>query len=231
MSHATLTMLQFGCRRWSFRGSLVVMLLAALISLPATAQMAPADPLDVATLRGGEMARLPEYCPHTWGYHQGGPERADWFVRLGPMMEHMHHYCWGILKANRAAAPGVTPQVRAGLYGSAISEFQYVLRHAPKEFVLLPEIFYRVGTYHAALGDWVQAIDFFDRSRATKPDYWPAYLETAKLNMSIGRRQQAIEALQSGLQVLPNESQLLEALKRIESKPPATRTPVARGAP
>ncbi|MCW5632281.1 MAG: hypothetical protein KIT17_03015 [Rubrivivax sp.] len=178
----------------------------------------------MATLSGGEMARLPEYCPHTWGYHRGGPERAEWFSRLGPVMEHMHHYCWAILKANRAHGVGVPPQLRDTLLSSAISESHYVIQRAPQDFVLMPEILFRVGTYHAARSEWVQAIEFFDRSRAAKPDYWPPYLETANVNLRIGRRQQAVEALQAGLRVMPEEARLRDALKRIEAMAPAPRS-------
>ena len=116
------------------------MLLGGAIALATAGPVCAGDPLDVATLSRGEMARLPEYCPHTWGYHQGGPERAEWFARLGPMMEHLHHYCWGILKANRANSGGVTPQMRDSLIGSAIGESHYVLRRASQDFVLLPEM-------------------------------------------------------------------------------------------
>lgn len=172
------------------------------------------------------MARLPEYCPHTWGYiNRWGnmPEREGWFVRLGFMMSHMHHYCWGILKFNRASGIGVTPQLRNSLLSSAINESQYVLDRAPSGFVLLPEFLYRVGTYHAALDQWIEAIDHFDRARAAKPDYWPPYLETANLNLRLGRRQHAIDALRAGLGVMPEEGRLREALNRIESMPTTAR--------
>lgn len=213
-------------RNHTSRRRAVAVLLGGVISLFQLDPAYAGDPFDTLTLGAGEMARLPEYCPNTWGYHPrwgNTAERERWFVRLGFMMSHMHHHCWGILKFNRANAIGVTPEMRKSLLGSAIKESHYAIDRAPSGFVLLPEILYRVGTFHAALDEWWEAIDYFDRARAAKPDFWPPYLETANLNLRIGRRQQAIEALRAGLEVMPAEHRLREALDRIESMPTAAR--------
>lgn len=210
----------------------IAVLLAGAASLVQPAHAG--DPFDTLNLTAGELARLPEYCPHTWGYHPrwgNMAEREAWFARLGFMMSHMHHYCWGILKFNRANGIGATPQLRNSLLGSAINESHYVIDRAPNGFVLLPEFLYRVGTYHAALDQWVEAIDYFDRARAAKPDYWPPYLETANLNLRIGRRQHAVEVLRAGLEIMPEESRLREALSRIESKPTPVRGRSPTGSP
>lgn len=195
-------------------------------ALLASALSAHANPLDMSNVLPGEWTRLPEYCPYTIVY-AGGPPRDEWFARLGPSFQHLHHYCWSILKAYRATVPGITPLMRRTLYTSAIDECAYVFRNASKDLILMPEILYRVGTYHVQLENWVEAIEYFNRSRSAKVDYWPPYVEIANVNARLGRQQQAIAVLKEALEVMPGEVRLTEALKRIESMPP-TR---ARSAP
>jgi predicted Zn-dependent protease len=87
--------------------------------------------------------------------------------------------------------------------------------------VLLPEIHLRVGDLLTLLKRPVEALAHFERSMALKPDYWPAYIRLADLNVSLNRRQAAVDVLTDGLTHLPNEPRLLEALNRLKPKPTA----------
>lgn len=186
-------------------------------ALLAASGGAAADPMNPATASAGELARLPEYCHHVWGYTRDPKERANWFIRMGPVFEHMHHYCWGMLKANRAATPGTDPLMRRSLYASAVGECQYVLRNNPDpKFVLLPEIYFRMGEWEAANESWVQAIEYYRQSIALKPDYWPPYVGIAEVEMKLARRDRAVAVLQQGLKVVPDERHLKEALTHAE---------------
>jgi tetratricopeptide (TPR) repeat protein len=138
---------------------------------------------------------------------------------MGETFWHVHHYCYGMLKALRAETMDLSPQVRRALLVSAITEVEYVLRRAPPEFVLLPELYLRVGDYQRKLGLVVDAIGSYERSRAVKPDYWPPYVEQAKLNLSIGRRDAAIQVLEAGLALMPQESRLVEELRAARTAP------------
>jgi tetratricopeptide (TPR) repeat protein len=176
---------------------------------------AAADPMNPATASAGELSRLPDYCNHVWGYYRDAGERANWFARMGPVFEHMHHYCWGMLKANRAAAPGISPTMRRTLYASAVQECHYVLRNNPDPaFVLRPEIFYRMGQWEAANESWVQAMEYYRQSIATKADYWPPYVGIAEIEMKLARRDRAIAVLDEGLKFAPDEPRLKEAMAR-----------------
>jgi tetratricopeptide (TPR) repeat protein len=199
-------------------------LLALSWAAPAAAQLQATDPFDVKRVSAVEWARLPEYCPHTQTYHQGGPAYDNWIARLGFTFSALHHYCWAIIKANRAMALGVEPHVRRALLNSAIEECFYVLRHAAPDFVLLPEIYLRLGQFAAGLEDHARALEFFEKSIGTKVDYWPPYVEIANVNLSIRRRQHAIDALHRGLRVMPGQQQLTTALTRIESDASLGRT-------
>jgi tetratricopeptide (TPR) repeat protein len=173
-----------------------------------------ADPMVALNATRGEIARLPEYCSHVWGYFQDAQERAKWFVRMGPVFEHMHHYCWALVKANRAETPGVDPHLRRSLYASAVGECQYVLRNFPDPaFVLRPEIFYRMGQFEAANESWIQAIEYFEQSIGSKRDYWPPYIGIANIHLRLGRRDRAVTILRAGLDVTPEEPRLLEAMR------------------
>ena len=204
--------------------------LSGLVGIGAAAQ---ADPMNPATATPGELARLPEYCAHVWGYTRDAQARAAWFVRLGPVFEHMHHYCWGLLKANRAEGPGIEPQLRRSLYSSAVRECEYVLRsHPDPAFVLRPEILYKMGLFEAANSRWIEAIEYFQHSIEAKADYWPPYIGIADIHLKLGRREPAIKVLNEGLKASPGEIRLREALKRASENRPATgRTTGSRQTP
>lgn len=175
-----------------------------------------ASPFDASRPSAGEFARLPVYCPHTLAYN--GPDYQVWLARLGNTFSHIHHYCVGLLKANRAEMPGVPAELRKALYASAVQECYYVIDRAPKDFVLLPEIFYMVGTYFVRQEMYVEALDHFAKSKTAKADYWPPYVEAAKVHMRLKQREKALEWLREGLRHLPEEPQLVGALAEIEGR-------------
>ncbi len=166
------------------------------------------------------MARLPQYC--TDRNERNVPEnptpaQAPWVAKMGSAFWAIHHYCWALINANRAEAAGLSPQLRRHLYRWAINDSYYVIKVAAPDFVLLPEIFLRVGQYHVALAEPVEAQDAFNKSRELKPDYWPAYQQLANLNLSLGRRQAAIEVLKEGLERIPGQPALTASLQRISA--------------
>lgn len=198
-------------------------LLALGLSLDSAPVAAGPPEFDVVKVTPGELALLPEYCAVTQDREgrtsQGNARQQPWIAVMGETFWAVHHYCWGLLKAKRAEGPRVSHMLRVNLYASAIDECNYVVNNAPADFVLLPEIFLRIGQYNAAMGNFNEALDYFNRSRTAKRDYWPPYVEIAKLNMGVGLRQPAIDALADGLAVMPNEQRLLDEMKRVRSLP------------
>ena len=182
----------------------------------------------------GEVALIPEYCRDAQGFEtRGFPERptpgqARWIPAMGRSFWAVHHYCWALVGVNRAKRAGVSVQDRKFLYESAVSDGAYVLQNASPDFVLLPEIHLRMGQFYIALGDWGRALDHLNKSWELKPDYWPAYLELATINKAHGRRQAAIDVLNAGLQQVPGQLQLTEALQSLmasDRQAPGKRTP------
>jgi len=165
----------------------------------------------------GELARLPAYCPVSQSFAEGGfpqgplPSQQPWVARMGPGFWAVHHYCWALINAGRAEAPGVARAAREHLLRRAIDDVNYVLRNSPADFVLAPELLLRNGDYHEKLGLPVQAMEFYEMSRRSKPDYWPAYTRLAALQGPLGKREVARQVLDEGLAVLPNHPELTAA--------------------
>lgn len=179
--------------------------------------------MDMRRLSAAEWDQLPEYCRYTemWRTHEDLPTYREWRSRLGPAFDGMHHYCFGIVKGYRASSPALAGQSqhRTALLGSAIDEIEFVLRSAPEDFVLRPEVLLRGGQFAARLEAYPRALEYFEASIKAKTDYWPPYLEIANVNLKIGRRQHAVEVLERGLIMMPAQPQLKAALSRIEAYP------------
>jgi tetratricopeptide (TPR) repeat protein len=197
-------------------------LLVAGLLIP---HLAVADtPLNITR---GEVALLPPYCPDSQtfglqGFREGPhPKQQVWIAEMGQTFWAIHHYCWALVSASRAKRAGVSAQQRVGLYQAAIADSYYVLEHSQPDFVLLPEIYLRMGQFAIGAGDPVRAAEFFEKSRERKPDYWPAYVELANLNISLGRKQVALEAVQAGLLAVPDQANLKELLTRLKTTVPS----------
>lgn len=201
------------------RNSIAALATALLVILPSGALA------QVENITRGELALLPEVCmdvqaiPITgWTQHyRESPRSGFWVSRLGKAFWGMHHYCWALLHLQRAKQPGLPPQQKAHMIRTAIADFYYVIQNADARFVLMPELHYRIGLAHVQLQEPVKAMEAFEQSKATKVDYWPAYVGLADVQASIGRRAEAITVLDEGLKLLPEEPALIEARKRIDA--------------
>ncbi len=198
------------------------LIIATFIALgPAWGQSIPGYPENVSEYDPREVAMLPTYCPYTQLFRErvpGGndPEQVQrWYATMGGTFHHMHHYCWGLMHLNRARFLARDATVRKFNYASAISEFDYVLRHAPGDFVLLPEIITRRGEALLGLGRTAQALAEFERVIELKPDYWPAYAHISDHYRSSGDVAKARKVLEAGLTRSPGAKGLLRRLKEL----------------
>lgn len=185
-----------------------------------------------------ERAVLPVYCKDTMdfaGYgHQWGtnasPLAKTWVAKMGQTFWHMHHYCRGLVKRNRALRAGVSPTERRFLMGSAVGEYAYVVNNVKDpNFVLLPEIYTRIGEAQLVASDPGAADKAFARARAIKPDYWPAYSQWAEYLMQIGKQAEAKQLVKAGLEQAPQARMLIEQYRLLGGKPseivPVVRKP------
>lgn len=185
----------------------------------------------VANMTQGELALTPDFCQDVqtmngWSqFSNPSPRSAHWVGLMGKTFWGMHHYCWALIHLQRANRAGATPQFRNWSIHEAINDFGFVVKIAPADFVLLPEIHYRIGDAYLQLGDVGSAFGEFAKSRELKPDYWPPYVAEANRMLKVGMRKEALELLEQGLALMPNEPNLVAAASRANGgrpKAPAT---------
>lgn len=217
---------------------ITISLLISGVPIPSLAQKPPS----VTAL---ELARLPEYCPHTQSFAPGGfregplPSQVPWIARLGPGFWHLYHYCWALVNAMRADTAGTPAQTRKHLYTRAIADIIYVLQNTTPDFILTPELHLRNGEFYEKLGQLPSAVESFELSRRAKSDYWPAYQRLAALQAKVGLLAAAENTLTEGLAISPGQVQLLTALDELRRRsergvhrtPSAAAAASARGTP
>lgn len=204
----------------------------ALSMLPGAMLAASAVMAQPQNMTPGEVALTHPVCedaqgmPSGWVQHYRHSPRAPyWESVLGKTFWAVHHYCWALIHLQRASRPGLPKQQRDHMVRVAIRDFYYVINEAHRNgedrFALLPELYYRAGEAYVQLNEYPEAMAEFERSRQAKPDYWPPYLAQAQLHMRLGMRTKARELLEAGLQVMPGEPNLGEALRKLGTGAPA----------
>lgn len=211
----------------------IPLIAAAVVALHAGSARA-AEPTNITA---GELALTPSFCQDVqtingWTqYSRESPRSPYWVSIMGKTFWGMHHYCWALINIHRSRAAGLSPQQRHFMIQSAIADYIYVVRIAPPDFVLLPEIFHLIGEAHVMVDEYVPAIEAFQKSISLKADYWPPYEAHAKLLDRVGKRGEALSVLEAGLAVMPNEQRLLDLYVRLGGQPrklrPAAPAPAA----
>jgi tetratricopeptide (TPR) repeat protein len=188
----------------------------------------------------GEIALLPSYCIDTESFSENDPRYAPraklWKQQMGETFLAMHHYCWGLIYMSRARQAKVPASERKWHYDRALNDYEYVLQFAKSDFVLLPEIYLRMGETYVEMKEYGQAVESFNKSLTSKRDYWPAYERWSSLLSKLNKKREAMAKLEEGLRISPNERGLIlpyEALGGnhkafVKSLPPVT---VARSGP
>ncbi len=194
----------------------------------AHGQLIAGYPPEVSAYDVREVAMLPRYCIYTQLFRDkvpGGNDKSTidgWYAQLGPTFHAMHHYCWGIMKTNRAVLLSKDAVTRQFYLNDAIGEFNYVIDHATPDFVLLPEILSKKGENLIRLGRGSAAIAELQRATELKPDYWPPYAQISDYYKELGDKARAREILQTGLKIVPDATALQSRLAQLDV-PAATR--------
>lgn len=189
------------------------------------AQDIPGYPGMIDAYDAREVAMLPPYCKHTQLFRDavpGGNNREEisrWMGIFGPdMYQHMHHYCWGMMATNRAVILARSQQVRMSYLSRSISEFDYVIRHAKDDFLLLPEILARKGENLIRMGRGPAAIAELERAIELRPDYWAPYAHLADFYKQVGEIDDARSALERGLAKAPDAVGLKRRMAELDQK-------------
>lgn len=197
---------------------------AVAVSTSTWSQDVPGYPDSVTAYDSREVAMLPRFCIYTQLFRdkvRGGNNTVEvnrWYGALGPTFHHLHHYCWGLMKTNRATLLSRSAQVRQFYLGDAIKEYDYVIERSPPDFILLPEILTKKGLnlVHLKRGP-VAAIEF-KRAIELNPTYWPPYAHLADYYKESGNLKEAREILEEGLKQAPEAIGLTRRLAELSDK-------------
>ena len=183
----------------------------------------PGYPDSIEAYDTREVAMLPPYCIYTQSFRDRvpGADNPDqikrWHTVMGDTFKAMHHYCWGMMKTNRAILLARTRQTRMFYLHDSIGEFDYVIRSAPKDFVLLPEILTKKGENLIRLGRAPLGIQELTRAIELKPDYWPPYAYLSDHYKAAGDIKKAREVLEKALSFSPDAKGLKMRLAELDA--------------
>ena len=169
-----------------------------------------------------EVAMLPRYCIHTQLFRDrvpGGRNQAEikrLYQVMGSTFHAMHHYCWGLMKTNRANLLARSKQVRDFYLRDSVGEFDYVLDRAPQDFPLRPEIMTKKGENLLRLGKPETAAAVLEEVLQLKPDYWPPYAAMSDHFKVAGDTAKAKEWLKKGLNAAPEAKPLKNRLAELD---------------
>ena len=200
----------------------VALFLAAGASVADTSGLAPGYPDDIQAYDPREVALLPNYCKYTQLFEASVPggsdqvEKQRWKTIMGPTFNAMHHYCWGLMKTNRALLLSRTRQTRTYYLASSVEEFNYVLQRAPADFALNPEILTKKGENLLRLGRNTLGIESLQRAIEMKPDYWPPYAALADFYKKQGDTVKARDLLEKALALAPDAKGLKNRLRELD---------------
>jgi tetratricopeptide (TPR) repeat protein len=210
--------------------------LAFGVSLPGVAQDF-SNPSSITDYDPREVALLPHYCIYTQLFREHVPGGNDitqiqaWRSFMGPEFEAMHHYCFGLMKTNRATLHAQNKDQREFYLTDAITEYDFVLQRVPNDFIVLPEILTKKGENLVRLGREPLALVQFNRAVEVKPDYWTAYGDLSDLYRQQGNIAEARKVLERGLSFSPNAAGLTRRMAELatgaDKKAPRRPSPAA----
>lgn len=209
----------------------------AVLAAPglAVAQGIPGYPEQVQGFDPREVALLPPYCIHTMVFRDriaAGNDAAKlqyWRSVFGSYyFDTMHHYCWGLMKTNRALLLAKDPHLRQFYLSDGISEYDYVLNHVKDDFLLMPEVLTKKGENLVRLGRVPAALVQFERAVSIKPDYWPAHAQIADVHLQARDYEQAEAALKAGLEAAPQAKALQRRMATLKARAGQRKAPAER---
>ncbi len=161
-----------------------------------------------------DFALLPKYCSARSGRPNSNPDK--WKRFIGPMYNHIHHYCSGLDKINKTYRES-HPEMRKRLLNRALGGINYVLERAQPTFILLPEIHTKKGQVLVQLKRYGDAVIEYNSAIRIKHDYVRAYVSLSDLYVKLKKRDSAIEVLQRGLKHKPKSKSLLRRLSKLHN--------------
>lgn len=189
----------------------------------ACAQGIPGYPDTVEGYDPREIGMLPRYCIYTQVFRDrvaGGNNRQmidSWYAQMGQVFHTMHHYCYGLMKTNRAVYLAQNETTRRFYLLDSLTEFDFVIQRAPADFVLLPEILAKKGENLIRLGKGSVGLLELERAIELNPGYWPPYAHLGDYYKSLGDLKTARDWLERGLAQAPDATGLKRRLSELDA--------------
>src|SRR5574340_14207 len=180
-------------------------------------------PLTAATAAGfaptqSELAVLPPYCAAR--LNEPSPAFKSWQDSMGGGFLHIHHYCFALNFVNRARGMA-SARDRQGQLGSALLNFNYVLRNTQPDFYLRPEILMNRGIALSMMNRTGEAIGDLMKSIETDQKQPRDYMTLADVySYKLKNRAKALETITEGLRPNPDSKSLQRRYTELGGKLP-----------
>lgn len=149
-----------------------------------------------------KQQRLPEYCAHMGVLHQGRTaEGRQLRAAYGPDWEHMHHFCWALVDAQK------------GSDHQALANLDYVLRNSSKSFKMRPMVLKQKAQILELNNKLPEAVPVYRELVDVAPDEEDGYLGLARIFLRQGDQSTATEIVNLGLKNIPDSEKLKELIK------------------
>lgn len=171
------------------------------------------------TMSKSEYDLLPVYCRNQGnvsGQHYKPDNEAKWRNALERNYAHIHHYCWAMVHIARSYKAGLSESQRRYSLTTAIADIQYSLERSTEDFVLIPEMYTRLGEAYLGLRDDKNAEAAFEKAWTVNPAYSPAYVWWAQHQLSQGKKREALAIAEDGMKNSPNSKSLDKLIKDIQ---------------
>jgi hypothetical protein len=210
--------------------------LAWLFSLPALLLALPVSAnISGLTFDFKEVAPLPPYCMYTDTFRTRVPggtnmqETRKWRDLIGDPFRHMHHYCFGLVRLNKATFENNTPFMKNRLLRLATGDFTYSIEATDPRHRLMPEFLTKRAEALFRLGNNVLAVPDLKRAIELNPQYWPPYVLLSDIHKAAGEISAAREVLEKGIEFSPESRTLKEKLAELNGAK-GSRRPASSGA-
>lgn len=204
-------------KTWAFVRAVCVVLLLGLIKT---------ENVHAFGMTEAERSLLPPYCRnHRWvGSKSVNPEgEREWMNILGPDYYHMQHYCWAIVSVSRSYRPGLPERVRKHHLELAVADIHFSTDKASPGFVLLPEIYTKLGEAYLGLHDDRNAEIAFRAAWEAKPSYWPPYVWWSQRLLKQGKVRDALLIAEEGKKNAPDAKAIDKLIDDIKMAGKASR--------
>lgn len=181
------------------------------------------SPLRAIEMTEAEYLLLPEFCRaqgNVSKYFEKyliAERKRQLESSFGSNYQHFHHYCWALVAISRAYSTSADYNQRRAHALGAVHDMGYVLERATANFVLLPEIYTKLGEAYLLARDDVNAEKSFRKAWELKSDYWPPYVWWAQRLMQLGKTQEALAVAESGRKNAPGVKALENLIAEIRS--------------